>query len=467
MGIRLDWEIEAEHTTHTAQEDPKARWARQRARLQLLLGVVILVGILTLIVVIVRERLRAVDRAEEQVLIDTVAAELAALRLGDLGTYRTFFRSDDMAWMSDRLADFDLYQNLKQRDAVQLTGRVSDVEIDGQRGRVVIEEIVEGVPFARVQFYWHYPDDGDDPDDTIDGWRRVPPDYRFFWGELALLEGEHTQIAYREVDAAIAASVRDTLDSWLSSACAVLLCAEVPTLQVDISPEPGATIRWAADREWLLRFPSPYVDGARLDMPFDPQRRFEAAGLVADRLIDSVLSDRAPRYPWDAYYLRQGVASWLVGRFAQINTNTFLIESLTANYGETAIGDLLANLQPESDVDVLSVVTGQTLDAAALDWRDFFTWRLALENDLIAAQDYDNFSWLYKFEDPAILETLNDRYSLGTLPDIPVVIGVQPTDSSPEGNPRLLAITQRPGLEGPVEGQVIFELIANVWKRAS
>ncbi|NJL56112.1 hypothetical protein HC928_13730 [bacterium] len=151
-------------------------------------------------------------------------------------------------------------------------------------------------------------------------------------------------------------------------------------------------------------------------MPFDPNLRFQVAGLLADRLIAEALAGREPRFPYDAYYLRQGVASSLVGRFVQINTNSFLIDSLTATYGQAAAGDLLAVLQPDSNVDVLTAVTGTTLDAANLDWRDFLTWRLALENDLIARQDWDNYSWLYKFQDPGVLETATDRYQLGPMP---------------------------------------------------
>jgi hypothetical protein len=86
---------------------------------------------------------------------------------------------------------------------------------------------------------------------------------------------------------------------------------------------------------------------------------------------------------------------------------------------------------------------------------------------LIAAQDYDNFSWLYKFEDAAVLETASDRFQLGPLPDVPVVIAVQSIEPLPDGNPRLLAITRRSGDNGPVEGQVIFELVSNIWKRVS
>lgn len=467
MGIRLDWEIEAEQTTHSAEEDPRAQRTRRRARLQLIAGVLVLLGLIAGAVLVIRERLRVVEQAEEQVLIDTVSAEIAELRIGNRNAYIEFFRSEDTAWLEDQQAIFDIYQNLKREDQVQLTGQIGDVVVDGQRGRVQVQEIVDGVPYERVQFYWNYPDDGSDTDNDPDGWRRVPPDYRFFWGEQMVIEGTHTQIAYREIDEPVAESVRATLDGWLASACTALLCETVPTLRVDISPEPGAPIRWSPEREWLLRFPSPYVEGARLDMPFDPDRRFEVASLLAERLIDTQLGERMPRYPWDAYYLRQGVASWLVGRFAQINTNTFLIDSLVANYGEAAVGELLNVLQPESNVDVLTAVTGATLDVSNLDWRDFFTWRLALENELISVQDYDNFSWLYKFEDAAVLELANSRFTSGLVGGVPVVIAVQSVEPSPEGNARLLAITQQSGENGPVEGQVIFELVSNVWKRVN
>ena len=48
------------------------------------------------------------------------------------------------------------------------------------RGRgCEVEEIIGGVPYGRVWFYWRYDD----------GWRHVPPDYTF-WGDARTVEAD-------------------------------------------------------------------------------------------------------------------------------------------------------------------------------------------------------------------------------------------------------------------------------------
>ena len=69
------------------------------------------------------------------------------------------------------ISEFEAYQQLKQAHRVELTGDVLDVTIDDLRGRVVLQETIDGVPYKVVWFYWYYEDGGerDQP-----GWRRVP-----------------------------------------------------------------------------------------------------------------------------------------------------------------------------------------------------------------------------------------------------------------------------------------------------
>jgi len=89
MGISLDWEIEAERSTvKQAGEDPIARRKRRRGCLWF---VIVLLGLVALIggaVALVQWRLRAVDSEIEQLLRNTVEAEVAALRVGDLNALR-------------------------------------------------------------------------------------------------------------------------------------------------------------------------------------------------------------------------------------------------------------------------------------------------------------------------------------------------------------------------------------------
>ncbi|NJL56113.1 hypothetical protein HC928_13735 [bacterium] len=225
MSIRLDWDIETDHSSYRAEDDPRQRQARRRARLVVLAGALLIAALIGGLVAAARERLRQLDRAEEQILIDTATAEIAALRIGDRAAYLGFFRSADDSWIADQQAAFDSYQDLKREGQIELIGQVEAVEIDGQRGRLQVTEVLGGVPYTRVQFYWDYPDDSGD--DAVDGWRRVPPDYSF-WGAPALLEGQHVTLAYHTVDAALAESASVLLDDWLVTGCAALNCPVIP-----------------------------------------------------------------------------------------------------------------------------------------------------------------------------------------------------------------------------------------------
>ena len=80
MGIRLDWEIEAEqeHRQQSAGEDPEARRKRRRARLRFLLVLFVLLALIGGAVGAVALRLHQVEWETEQLLRDSVTAEVAA-----------------------------------------------------------------------------------------------------------------------------------------------------------------------------------------------------------------------------------------------------------------------------------------------------------------------------------------------------------------------------------------------------
>ena len=207
--------------------------------------------------------------------------------------------------------------------------------------------------------------------------------------------------------------------------------------------------------------PSPFVAAARLDTPFDTGTQIKVATLLAQRLIGSF----NPIYPTDAYYLRQAIISWLVKQFAQVETNSFLISSFATHYGDPAVGRLLQAMQPGSNVSSLNNVTGTTLDAANLDWRDFLTWRLALENELITRRDQADYLALYDTSDAAVHDAADARYNAGASKDALTVISAIPGQAS-DGTPQLQAVGQ---VGNPATGQedVTFRLVDGVWKRAS
>jgi hypothetical protein len=452
MGIRLDWEIEAEqeHRQQSGGEDPETRRKRRRARLRFLLVLFVMLALIGGVVSAVVLRLRQVDWQMEQLLRDTVSAEVAALRLGDHVAYLDMQRSATNDWLQRQDANFARYQTLKQTHNLNLSGRIINSTVDGQRGRVQIEEIIDGVPFGRMWFYWRYDD----------GWRHVPPDYTF-WGDAKTVEASGVQVSYHAVDEAIAQAIAPEMSDWLKIGCAALNCASSPQLNVEIVPTEGTNMSWSPNDLWAMEIPSPLIDSMRLDQPFDIGMKIKAANLLAERLVGNF----SPAYPSDAYYLRQAVVSWLVKRFAQVETNSFLISSLADKYGDPAVGQLWGVLQPDSNVGVISQVTGTALDLSYLDWRDFLTWRLTVENELIARQDEADFLALYNTSDDYVRGQAYVRYAAGASSKPHTVISAI-SERDTNNTPQLRAVVQV-GDPANRQEEVIFRLIDGVWKRAS
>lgn len=452
MGIRLDWEIEAERERfqQSGGEDPESKRKRRRAQLRFLLLLFVLLALVGGAVAAVVYRLHQVDASAEQVLRDTVAAEVAALRVGDKQSFLNLQRSATDDWIQEQTATFNHYQTLKQTDNINLSGNIVDVNIDNTRARVQVEEIIDGVPYGRIWFYWHYQD----------GWEHVPPDYTF-WGEARTANSNGVQVNYEAVDEPVAQAMAQQVAQWLQTGCSMMGCSNLPKVTINIVPDPTQDVAWSADDQWTMLVPSPYITGARLDTPFDSGLQVKVANLIAARL----LGDFNPIYPTDAYYLRQAIISWLVQQFAQVETNSFLISSLAQNYGNSAVGQLLQAMQPGSDASVINQITGTTLDAAKLDWRDFLTWRLNLENQLITRQDQSDYLALYDTNDPAVHSAADARYSAGASSDPLNVISAIPGQAS-DGTPQLQAVVQ---VGSPTKSQetVTFRLINGNWKRVS
>lgn len=456
MGIKLDWEIEAEQThVKSAGEDLETRRQRRRARRRLLLfvlGVLVIFGVIAGLIFL---RLEQVKFEIEELLRNTVDAEVAALRLGDWQAFAGVQRSASGEWVQQQEQMFQVYQALKQERDVELTGRVLDAVVDKQRARVAVEEIIDGVPYTRVWFYWRYDD----------GWRHVPPDYTF-WGDVQRYDGVHVDLRYQSVDAPLAAVLGPKLDEWLTAGCTAVGCPSVPTVMLDILPDDGLTLSWSETNPWLLQVPSPYLGRARADQPFDLELQFGVAGLLAERLVSQATNTLQPVYPADVYHLRPAVVSWLVGRFVQMNTNSFLISSLAQNYGDAAVGRLLQAMQSQSSVQILNAVTGVgSLEQANLDWRDYLTWRLATERELISRRDEANYLALYDTRDERVRELAYQRFAATPL-DLQKVVVSAPVEMSADGVPQIRAVVQV-GEDTASREEILFQLADGVWKRAS
>lgn len=467
MGLRLDWEIEAESTVIRGRgEDPDAARRRRAARFRLLVTVALAALIVGGVAGALLYRWNQVNRQIETLLRDTVAAEVTALRIGDWNAFARIQRSATEDWINEQRRRFDEYQRLLETNpSAQLTGHILNVTIDGQRARVQVQEIIDGVAYARTWFYWRYDADFDG-DGEIDGWRHVPPDPTF-WGEAATFTGDRVRIDYRQMDAELATMMGRYFDEWLTLACDTLACDDLPTIQVDILSDGVTGIDWSPDDPWRLRLLSPYMDRARTDMPFDPGLRVQASNLLAERLMTHVRGGWAVNETADAAFLRDSTKNWLVGRFLRVDPQTHLITSLVEHYDASALGLLLRLLTPDASIDVLSVVTGRPLDQAGLDWRDFFDWRLTLERQLIEQQNSERFLALYDTRDEIVRGVAAARFGAAPSDEPLRVIHAEALPSAADGTPQRAAIVRIGEGETQREAQITFRLVNGVWLRAS
>jgi hypothetical protein len=382
-------------------------------------------------------------------------------------------RSATDSWLIAQEQTFQAYQDLKANADVTLSGRVVDTEINGQRGRVIVEEIIDRVPYHRVWFYWRYADVvqvDDNGDETIieGGWRHVPPDYTF-WGESRTLERDGITVRYDAVDSALAEGVASALTAWRDVICNTASCELLPALTVDIAPQPGTAMRWAQDAEssgWRLLIPSPYTDRARADRPFDPQMRLSAATLLAERLTDSLMT-ASVAYPHDAYYLREAALSWWVAQFTEQQTDSYLIDSLVTNYGGDALVQVLRSLQPTSNIGILAtVIEAPTLAEANLNWQDFIAYRLRTESQLIQAQDENAWRQLYHFRDASVENAAYARFSSGIAPSAYQIQAINRA-TYPDGSPQLQVRVQVVENGQTLERIIVFDLVNNTWLRAN
>jgi len=456
MGrIQLEWDIESHQIEKSDSEDPRTKWARRRNLLRLLLLIFIMLGLAFAALLFAENRLLEVDKQLDQLLRDTVRAEVAAVRIGDFNTFMNLQRSATDEWLNTQQATFQFYESLKVTTDLTLTGNVLDTEIEEQRGRVIVEEIIDGVPYAHVWFYWRY----------SDGWRHVPPDYTF-WGEKLEIESDSVFIRYSAVDEIFAQSVNEKVEQWLSRGCEILQCAESPSITIDILTDAPEPVMWFDEASSQLLIQSPYVRGARADLPFDVPLQIQVATLLAEKLINIKTNNMIMVYPQDVYQLRQSVISYLVEQFVQVETNSFLIESIANQYGVDKVGQLVSLFTPTSDMTMIQQVIPAQIGQANLDWRDFITWRLVTESELIVRRSEGEWLNLYNMTDETVRVAAYNRFN-STVPNEQQVAIDQQMQSDINGQPQLRVVV-RVGAGNMFRDEVVlFNLVNNIWKRAS
>ena len=339
-------------------------------------------------------------------------------------------RSATDEWLNTQQSVYRNYESLKATTDLTLTGNVLASEIEEQRGRAIVEEIIDGVPYARVWFYWRY----------SDGWRHVPPDYTF-WGEELSIESDPLLIQYRAVDETFAQSINDKVTQWLNRGCEILQCTDMPQLTIDILTDVPESVMWTSDGSSQMLIQSPYVRGARADLPFDVPIQIEVATLLAERLVSSKTAGMDMVYPHDVYQLRQSVISYLVEQFVQVETNSFLIESIATQYGVDKVGQLVSLFTPTSDMDVIQQVIPAPIGQANLDWRDLMTWRLVTETELVTRRSEAEWLNLYDTTDEVVRVAAYNRFNSGVMVDQQVAIEQQ-MQTSVTGQPQLRIVVR-------------------------
>lgn len=123
--IRLEWNVESQKIDKSDSEDPQAKRARRRSVMRLIILVAMVLLVLIAAVLMVRQRLYDVQRQLEQLLRDTVSAETAALRIGDINTFLAIQHGADPSWRQQQQETFRHYGELMARHDVNLTGTIT------------------------------------------------------------------------------------------------------------------------------------------------------------------------------------------------------------------------------------------------------------------------------------------------------------------------------------------------------
>ncbi len=456
--IRFEWDVEARKLDRFDSEDPRAKDRRRRNILRLLLVICLFLALLAIGALAIRQRLIDVEKQFAQMLQDTVKAEVAALRIGDLHAWLQLQEGENDAWRASQRRRFQQYTDLKATGAVELPGSILAVTIDDERARVLVQENIQQLPYARLWFYRR----------TETGWRHIAPDYSF-WGEPQAQQTERLRVEYRAADEKLAGQLSAAVSGWLQGACAFFDCRRLPLLTISIGPEAAtetAGVAWLDAGETRLALRSPYIDIARADMPFDESLQLRVAHLLAERLLEAHTGNQGPAYPADGFYLRNSASAWLAAHFSGSDNSALLIDSLVKNHGLESLAQLLSQLGESADMSVIGAVLGQPIAAAELDWRDFIAWRLRLEAELLAAGAENAWLSLYDTADETTRRIAYQRYREAA-PAETYQIVEQFIETTEAGRTQLRVTAEIDAGDKRARESLLFNLVAGVWKRAN
>ena len=142
------------------------------------------------------------------------------------------------------------------------------------------------------------------------------------------------------------------------------------------------------------------------------------------------------------------------------------MRSLADNYGLEAIKNVLALLATDSDMSLLAEVLPVPIERANLDWHDFIEWRLHVEEELIAARAEGDWLSLYDTSVESARIAAYERYNRQA-PENQYKVVDQVIWTYDDGSAELRASVTVAESEQAAAEIVIFNLVDNVWKRAS
>jgi hypothetical protein len=455
MGIQLDWQIQAEQTQQRDQEDPEMKRRRRRNRFRLLVAAAVVVGLICIGLGVIVWKLQSRQDQVENDLRASVEAEFVAIQLGDQNAFMDIQRSASEVWVESQRKIFQEYQTLKVNGRLSSDFQVVEVDTDGERGRVIIEEKIDGRVFRQAWFYWHYgpiQNDAvgseDEPSEIGAGWRRVPADI-YFWGDEAQIENDRSTVVYHELDRFIAEPLAEQVESWWASACTWLQCTEeTGHLELIIDPQAGIPMAWEPEDGWRLRMLSPLVNG-RVATDGGSSFQGDVARALAERLIVYASAQRLNFFdkdgstlpPYDTTWVKYQLRDWLAARF--LNAPSPFFDSLITAFGDAAPANIARGLIDGAQINSLGALLNPSaggllsLDPAVLgqiDWAPYFEWRLALEHQRLSSDDFNGFYALYEsgnLNQAAAIRANDVSYRTVPAPDVTQATFTARADATP------------------------------------
>ena len=456
MSAKLDWQIESDRTEERADTDPLLRRQRRQRQLGLFFGTLGLVAIIAGAGAAIALRLRSIDYTLRQGLIAAAQAEVTDLKLGDRDSFDRLMRSQDRDWINGQDQRFDRYQALKAKQSIQFSETIPDnnAVVDNYRGRVLVNETLNGQPYQAIWFFWRYPDGG---------WQHVPSDLTF-WGDPSQITANTVTVSYDGLDAPLATMLADTIDRWWTAGCQYLACATVPRLTIQIQHQPANfTPNWDNQNPLALNVNSPLTVGDQAPagiLPGDLETAI--AGQIASKLFDHASGQITVNPNADASWLRQSLIDWLNalllgrGNLAQLA----FMQSIADHYGgSTGISAIVQQITPNATISVVAAALKKPLDSLNVDWKAFFQWRLGLEKTLIQTKNQAAYLALWDETAPGVSALAREHF--GTPPQaLPQVQSV-----AIARDPSLGMVATVPATASGQPIVLRFRVVNGTWKR--